>query len=270
METSFDNILLATDSQAASLYAIQRTCDLAIKFESEITALFVAGKDEKGFEDLIKFIKGYTSSKGIKLEIINKKGNLYTETIKQLKQENFSLVVLGTNEHSVRIKWGSSEVFRVIKNSNCPVILYCGRTEITSLKEIVLPISDASNTRQKVPYCAELAKAFGSTVHIYGISKKDSKETQKTVGSYIRQTERYLSERGIKYSVDSKYGVKESRAIIAYSEQVRAGLVVTMTDTTDSAGIFRKSNAERLVYQSDVPIMWVHSKDTRLAGASGY
>ena len=95
------------------------------------------------------------------------------------------------------------------------------------------------NIFETVPYCAEFAKAFGSTVHIYGISKKDSKETQKTVGSYIRKTDRYLSERGIKYSVDSKYGLKESRAIIAYSEQVKAGLVVTMTDT-DSARIFRK------------------------------
>jgi nucleotide-binding universal stress UspA family protein len=269
MESSFDNILLATDSQAASLDAIQRTCDLAIKFESDITALFVAGTEEKGFEDSIKFIQGYTSSRGIKLEIINKKGNLYTETIKQLKQENFSLVVLGTNEDSVRVKWGRSEVFRVVKNSNCPVISYCGRTEITSLKEIVLPISEASNTRQKVPYCAELAKAFGSTVHIYGISRKDSKDTQKTIGSYLRQTERYLSERGIKYSVDSSYGVKEPRAIIAYSKQVRAGLVVTMTDI-DSTGIFRKSYTEKLVYQCDIPIMWVHSNDTRLAGASGY
>ena len=45
--------------------------------------------------------------------------------------------------------------------------------------------------------------------------------------------------------------------------------MVTMTDT-DSPGIFRKSNAEKLVYQSDVPIIWMHSKDTRLAGASGY
>jgi hypothetical protein len=95
------------------------------------------------------------------------------------------------------------------------------------------------NVFEKVPYCADLAKAFGSRGHIYEISKKDSKWTQKTVGSSIRQAERYLSERGIKYSVDSKYGVKESRAIIAYSEQVKAGLVVTMTDT-DSARIFRK------------------------------
>ncbi|MEJ6662129.1 MAG: hypothetical protein ACKVLH_05840 [Bacteroidia bacterium] len=43
-----------------------------------------------------------------------------------------------------------------------------------------------------------------------------------------------------------------------------------MTETTDSAGIFSKSYAEKLVRQCDVPIMWVHSKDTRLAGASGY
>lgn len=92
---------------------------------------------------------------------------------------------------------------------------------------------------------------------------------KRPFGHLIRQAERYLSERGIKYSVDSKYGVKESRVIIAHSEQVRADPVVTMTDT-DSPGIFRKSNAEKLVYQSDVPIIWMHSKDTRLAGASGY
>jgi len=51
METLFDTILLASDSQEASLVAIQRTCDFAIKFGSDITALFVVGKKEKGFED---------------------------------------------------------------------------------------------------------------------------------------------------------------------------------------------------------------------------
>lgn len=71
------------------------------------------------------------------------------------------------------------------------------------------------NIFEKVPYCADLAKAFGYRGYIYEISKKYSKWTQKTVGSSIRQAERYLSERGIKYSVDSKYGVKESRSIIA-------------------------------------------------------
>lgn len=51
METLFDTILLASDSQEASLVTIQRTCDFAIKFGSDITALFVVGKKEKGFED---------------------------------------------------------------------------------------------------------------------------------------------------------------------------------------------------------------------------
>ncbi len=240
MKKTFDNILLATDSPAASLVAIQRTCNFAIKFGSDITALFITREKEKDFEDSINYIKGYTSSKGIKLEIVHKKGALNTETVKQLRQESYSLVILGASENSVKVKWGSSEVYKVITNTKCPVISYCENAEIANVKEIVLPLTDSPNTRLKVPYCALLAKAFGSTVHIYGVSKNGSKDTQKLIESYIRQTERYFLERRVKYSVDSNYGVKVPDSIIAYGEHLKADLVVTMTDS-ESATIFSKS-----------------------------
>lgn len=194
---------------------------------------------------------------------------MYSETLKLLRKKNYSLVILGASVNSVKVKWGSSEVFRVIKSTNCPVISYCGETQVAGIKEILLPLSESSNTRQKVAYCATLAKVFDSTVHIYGISKSERKKTQKTIGSYIRQTERYLSERGIKYSVDTNFGVKVPRAIIAYSMQVKAGLVFAMTDT-ESTGIFSKSYAEQLFVQCNIPIMWVHFKDTTFSEASGY
>ena len=194
---------------------------------------------------------------------------MYPETFKLLREGNYSLVILGAHVKSVKVKWGSSEVFQIIKNTNCPVISYCGNTEVTGIKEILLPLSESSNTCQKVPYCATLAKAFGSTVHIYGVSNSESKDTQKAIDSYIRQTERYLSERGIKYSVDSNYGVKVPRTIIAYGKQVKADLTITMTDT-ESDGIFTKSYSKQLSRQCNGPIMWVHLKDTRLAVASGY
>jgi K+-sensing histidine kinase KdpD len=137
------------------------------------------------------------------------------------------------------------------------------------LNHILLPLLDSNTTRQKVPYCIKLAKAFSSTVHVLGISKNNSKETQKHVHAYVNQTINYLSERGVKCTKEEKYGVNVAESCISYGEDVNAGLMLIMTET-ESAGLFMGTYAQQLVNSSTLPVMSIHSRDTRLAGASGY
>ncbi|PCJ66330.1 MAG: hypothetical protein COA58_06020 [Bacteroidetes bacterium] len=269
MERLFKRILLAFDNSQASLVSLQKACDFATKFESEITALFVSSSGSD-FSDSKKFLEDFTSSKSIVLHIVEKKGRVYDEVIKLQKKGDFSLTLLGLHGIS---GWKpftvGSSAFNVISSATCPVISVQEDTEYVSLENILLPLADSESTRDKVPYCARLAEAFGSTVHVLGVSKNDSTETRSHVGSYIRQTERYLTERGIKYTVKSNFGVNVPERLIQYGEEVKAGLMLIMTET-ESAGIFIDSYSKQLVNQSTIPVMSVHVRDTRLEGASGY
>lgn len=85
----------------------------------------------------------------------------------------------------------------------------------------------------------------------------------------MRQAERYLAERNVKYVVQDRMGTKVPEAIIEYAQEAEAGLLLIMTET-ESAGVFMDTYAQQLVNQSPIPVMSVHSRDTKLTGASGY
>ena len=270
MDRAFKKILVAFDNSEASKVALQKACDVASKFNSEIAALFVSNGEESDFSDSKKFLEDFASSKGIELKIIEKSGRVYDEVVKVEKEGEYDLILLGS--HGVkgwRPFWMGSNAFKVISSSTCPVISTQEKASELSFDHILLPLADSSASRQKVPYAALLAKAFGSTVHILGVSKGKSKDTMHHVNAYVRQTERYMAERDIKYTVSSEFGVKVPEACIAYGEKVNAGLMMIMTET-ESSGIFMDSYSQQLVNSSPIPVMSVHSRDTRLAGAAGY
>ena len=79
----------------------------------------------------------------------------------------------------------------------------------------------------------------------------------------------YLSTRGVKCTHEEKYGVNVAETCIGYGEEVNAGLMLIMTET-ESAGLFMGTYAQQLVNSSTIPVMSIHSRDTRLAGAAGY
>ena len=269
MQWSFENILLAFDNSNASKIALQKTCDFASKFNSKITALFVSSEGSLYFANSKKYLVDFTSSKNLTLEIIEVTGKIYDEVIKREKTGKYSLILLGSHITSGTKPFLRMGAFKVINNSICPVITFREESQVLDLQNILVPLADFRGTRQKVPYCAELAKAFGSTVHIYGVSKHKSGGTTTRINSYIRQTERYLAERGIKYTVSSDFGVDVPRNLISYGEEIKAGLLVIMTES-ESAGLFKSSYSQQLVKGSTIPVMSINSKDTRLAGASGY
>tara|TARA_B110000977_G_C10748590_1_gene365897 strand:- start:15 stop:629 length:615 start_codon:yes stop_codon:yes gene_type:complete len=204
------------------------------------------------------------------MTILEKQGAVYDEVIKLEKEGDYDVILMGSHGSSGwRKLWMGSNAFKVISSSTCPVITVTAKACSPELNNILLPIADSRNTRQKVPYCIALAKEFGSTVHIVGLSKSRSGETDKKVSSYVNQTAKYLADKGIKYTTKINLGVDIAKECIAYAEEVEAGLMLIMSET-ESAGLFMDSYSQQLVNLSNVPVMSIHTRDTRLAGAAGY
>lgn len=269
MEKAFDKILLAYDNSDAAKAALQSAYGVASKFKSQITALVVSGKDTD-LEGSVAALETFNKQKGSNMEIIERQGAVYDEVIKLEKQGEYGMILLGSHGSSGwRKLWMGSNAFKVISSSTCPVISVTESAASPELKNILLPLSDSRNTRQKIPYAIEMAKAFDATVHIIGVSKSESGETKKHITSYMHQTEQFLQKKGVKFTSRMDLGVKVAERCIEYGEEVKAGLMVIMTET-ESSGLFMDSYSQQLVNNSTVPIMSVHSRDTRLAGAAGY
>ena len=269
-DQAFKKILVAFDNSESSRQAMQKACDIAEQFNSTITAVFVSGEDDKSFDDAKSYLEQFSTAKGIPVNVVQKSGRVYDAVIKLEKEEDFQLILIGAHgKKGWSPFWIGSNAFKVVSTSNCPVITIQDYATDTGISNIVLPLADSSTTRQKVPYASILAQACNATVHILGVSKSDGKEAEQHVSAYVRQTERYLMERDIKYTVAMNLGTKVPEACIEHAKKVEAGLLMIMTET-ESAGYFMDSYSQQLVNTSPVPVMCIHSRDTRLSGAAGY
>lgn len=270
IDKAFKKILVAFDNSESSKQAMQKACDIAEKFKSSITAIFVSGEGDKSFDDAKSFLQNFSTAKGIQVNIVQRNGKVYDEVIKLEKEEGFQLILIGAHgKQGWSPFWIGSNAFKVVSSSNCPVITIQDYATDTGISNIVLPLADSMTTRQKVPYAAVLAKACNATIHILGVSKGTGHEIEQRIHAYVRQTERYFQERDVQYTIEYKLGVKVPESIIEHAKKVNAGMLMIMTET-ESAGYFMDTYAQQLVNTSPVPVMSVHSRDTMVAGAAGY
>lgn len=272
MSDYFKKILVAFDNSKASQVALKKACNVAKLFHSNITTLFVS-KDEKSdeFNPIKEYLYDFSKENNITIEMIHKiGGKVYDVVIDYEKEHNFDLILIGAHgTGGWQSNWIGGNAFKVVSSSNCPVITIRENVETEPKMDYLLPLADSSNTRQKIPYAAEMAKAFNATIHILGISKSDSEVARRNIGIYVKQAEQYFAERSVKYTVNLKFGVKVPETCITQAETVNAGLIMIMTDT-ESSGLFMDSYSQQLVNTSPIPVMSIHSRDTRVYGASGY
>ncbi len=272
MNEYFKKILVAFDNSKASQVALQKACNVAKLFGSKITTLFVS-KDEEtdSFLPIKEYLSDFSKKNDIDIEMINKNGGKVYDVVMELENERgFDLILIGAHgKGGWQSNWIGGNAFKVVSSSNCPVITIRENVPTEPRTDYLLPLADSSNTRQKINYAAIMAKAFGATVHILGVSKSNSESTRKNIGIYIGQAEQYFAERNINYTVNMKYGVKVPETCIEEAERINAGLIMIMTET-ESGGLFMDSYAQQLVNTSPTPVMSIHPRDTRLYGASGY
>jgi nucleotide-binding universal stress UspA family protein len=269
MEKAFKKILVAYDNSSAAKSALQSALGVSLKFGSSITVVVV---DDEGSDksESVTFLKEFSAKTGAHLDIRELSGSVFEEVLKLEKEGDYDLILQGSHgSKGWKSKLMGSNAFKVVSGSDCPVISVTEAASSPELKNIILPLADSRSTRQKVPYCIEVAKAFGATVHILGISKDSGSETKKRVRSYVVQTEKYLVERGIPCTVTEEYGVKVPEACIKYGEEMNAGLMLIMTET-ESAGLFMDTYAQQMVNNSTIPVMTIHNRDTKLTGSAGY
>jgi nucleotide-binding universal stress UspA family protein len=270
MSTEFKNILVGFDNSASSQMALQKAIDTAERFDADLTVVYVVDDKDDQSETIRTYLEDIQQKRSVKIEYLLKKGRIYKE-VSQLEREiGADLIVIGS--HGVtgwQPFWVGSNAFRIVSSSNCPVITIQETTKSYDLQDILLPLADSSETRQKVPYAITLAKAFNATVHILGVSKDDDNSTLIRVRNYMSQTEKYLHDHGIKTTSKESFGVKVPERCIEYAKEIRAGLIMIMTET-ESSGFFMDTYAQQLVNHSPIPVMSIHSRDLRVAGSVGY
>ena len=184
-------------------------------------------------------------------------GKIFKEVADLADEYDDALTVLSTHGAS-----GFEELFiggnayKITSHSRNPVITARKSVITSNIDKIVLPIDFTFQTREKVPYTAELAKVFGSKIHILTISLSEIKSTEKKLHQYTDQVASYIDKHKIPYTVDHLHGSNLTDLTLDYARSIDADLISIMTEQEKSPSNLLLGNyAHQFINKSYIPVL---------------
>lgn len=212
-----------------------------------------------------KLVKKYQGDLTAKLEYKIRKGKVYSEIANQAKYSDAYLIIAGTHGSSgFEEFWIGSNAFRFVTSSPCPVItIREGYTwKQKHIKKILLPIDSTIETRQKVPFTADLAKQFGAEIHVLGVYSTNVKDVKSLVEGYAKQAFDYIEAQDVKCEKHFKFCENITEGTLEYAKEIKAELIAIMTEQEKSTkNLWLGPYAQQMVNHSNIPILTIQAKE---------
>ncbi len=162
--------------------------------------------------------------------------------------KGFEEIIIGSNAH------------KVVNYSPCPVITIQETAKNVGFTNIVMPIDNSEHSRQKVDYVIEVAKRYGSKIHILGLLETLAEEEERKFNIKLDAVEHVIKQTELPYVRKFVTGHNVAVEAMKYSDEVNADLLVIMTDHDESSlsGPFLGPLAKQVVNHSKIPVMSIH------------
>ncbi|HLN52284.1 MAG TPA: universal stress protein [Lentimicrobium sp.] len=273
------DIIVAIDFSNGSLHALDYAIAFANHMQANLMMVWVNNqltqdtfngeinefREEaiKNFEEIIEAKHGML--KHGKLTYKLRKGKVYQEIASQAKAVNAGIIIAGT--HGVtgyEEFWIGSNAYRIVSYAPCPVITvrYDFMIKPEGIRNIVLPIDSSADTKQKLPFAVHLASALKADIHLIALYSTGLKSMQRRVENSAITAERYISDAGIKYSLESRNTDNITTTTVEYAKDVDADLIAIMTEQETSANnILLGPFAQQMVNYSQIPVLSIQPKE---------
>ena len=272
METRKNIVLVPTDFTEVIDFAIEHAASICKQQNYKLTLLHIINKDTKTYlkkekltgtainDKLAEKAKEITDKHGIDVDFIAQEGSIFSTIGEVAKKIGANMLVLGTHG-----KVGAQHIFgsyamKVIESSPAPVIVVQKRGFREGYKNIVLPIDDTTESKQKVKWAIHIARKFNSTVHIYAMSVSDSFRMAKIKGN-MQQIKKFFDQNGIAHT--DKFADKSGsfpKHVLAYSQSIDADMLLIMTNPDKLMPNFIVGQWEEQILFNDslIPIMAIN------------
>lgn len=271
MDVQYSKILVGFDHSAASTVALEKAIEIAQKYHGEIHVVYVEnGGHFLDWDSVHDYLDHLRAKTGLTIHIHHQKGRAFKEIVHVEKAITADLILVGTHSHSGFMPfWIGSTAFRVVSSSKCPVITVLESAKESSFRNLIVPIVDSPESRQKLGPASEMAARFNATVHILCLDKGSDPETEHRLVVYCKQAVDFMKNRNIPYTYEVQSGVNIAQTIIDFAQEKKGGLIFMMTET-ESAGVFMGTVAQQLINHSPVPVMAIHNREITGVGGGGY
>ena len=288
---TIQKILIPIDFSETSMLAIEHAGFTAQLFKAELILLHVVEKHWEQFSiiapefrisepsDLINAIEkklaevaaDIRTKYGVRSTAITSSGNIFNEILSISKENNVDLVVMGTHGTSGVVEFFiGSNTFKMVTESECPVISVQAQSKKLGFKDILLPIDNSAHSRQKVNQAIVIAKQFASKIHILGLGDPNDETMSKKFEIKLDQIEEYIKKCNLPFSRKTVDAKNQAKTTYEYAKSVNADLIVIMTDQDEIlTGRFMGTYAQQIINHSKIPVMsiqptiadspWVHT-----------
>jgi nucleotide-binding universal stress UspA family protein len=263
-------IIVPLDFSDESLTGLNMALMLADKASANIQMVHVIGKNtdtadnelsEMEYKNVkMKFegiLQKYKMKSNSALSYTITEGKIFKEITGLAEKSEDSIIVLSTHGAS-----GFEELFiggnayKITSHSKNPVITVRRGKIPTNIEKIVLPLDFTFQTREKVPYTVELAKMFGSEIHLLTISLSKIKSTGKKLLQYTQQVASYLETHKIPYTVEYLHGSNLTDLTLDYARSIDADLISIMTEQEKSISNLLLGNfAHQFINKAFIPVL---------------
>lgn len=270
-------ILIPLDFSETSLLALEHGAYMASLYKANLVLLHVIKPnllvisqeyapmsidvlkyhEETASRKLEELIKNIQAKDPVNITALCETGFVCSTIVSTAESVHADLIVMGTHGVSgFTERFLGSNAYRVVNDSTCPVITVQTHAVKKGFKDIVFPIDQSFYSRQKVVHAVEMARLYGSTVHILGLSHTNQEAELNKLKIKLEQVEEFMDNRGIITTRQIRTGTNYATLTMSYAETLGADLIMIMTEwEEDLTGIFIGPFARQIVNHSKIPVM---------------
>jgi len=254
-------ILVPIDFKAATINALDYSCQLAAKSGYDVFALHIikSEKDRENAEEkMTALLQSLTNYSAISIESQVIVGTIYEGIPKMAEETNAVFVVMGTNGTNGLQKMFGSKAISVVTESKAPFLMIQESTRYHDIKKIALTIDLDKESIQIVRKAAELGSQFGAEVILIGGDHSDP-EFIRRVKINVKMARTHLTEKGIKNSVVLLERKKFSENLLTYCKEEKIGIVAA-TFYNNTINIFSEKFVQQLLENEfGIPVLTLDS-----------
>lgn len=238
---------------------------------SEMGRIGLEEEHKTAIQNFEKLIEEYSSklNDGQELSYIIKKGKVYREVVNQAEAFEDTIIICSTHGASGFEEFFiGSNAFKIVSATENPVITIRHGSVPHEIKKIVMPIDITADTRQKVPFTAEIAKAFGAEVHVVSVSSIQSDDIIAKLNAYSKQVCDFLKGSEVPFKTASLTGDNITDVVIEYALDINADLISIMTEQSKAISNFvLGSYAQQMLSKSPIPVLSITPQDIFILGS---
>lgn len=265
-------VLIPTDFSEVCRNAINHGAELAQYLKFKICILHVIDRQTKAFlkkeglgleyidEKLKEYKKFYEKHYKVKVDIIAREGSIFKIINKVAAEIKANIMMLGTHGKRGFQHLFGSFALRVVLDSPCPVVVVQARSFGDGYHNIVMPISNDLDSRQKIEWVLLISRLFNSKIHLF-----QSLETDGGLNARLKiitvQITKVLDENKIPYEiiVAEKTG-DFANQVISYGVEINTDMIMIMTAPhVDVPGFSVAAWDEKMMFnETQIPVMCIN------------